>query len=191
MAAANEGAPAKISVGLANKRDSKIVAKITAGSPPIHAMQVRYYDGDPEKGGQLFDLQTVHFADASSTVVHRALYELTCCGVHTIYTVGEAKNGTPISGHVQMNVVADASPILDHIIVQTETLDLPRGTKRRLVNILDRARYGYHHRWSQHGNNLLNEYLRVLSLHKRTIPAAAIERLKVQVATIDDCARYR
>jgi hypothetical protein len=90
-----------------------------------------------------------------------------------------------------MRVTADEGSILDHMIVQTKALNLPRGEERRLIDDLRLARRAYGWGYTAFGNITLNQYLREVSRHKKRIRRAALDRLAVQVDTIKSCNRLR
>jgi hypothetical protein len=196
LGAKPEGVPVRVTVRSSGTRavldrDSKIIVKVKAGQLPLRSLNVKYYDGNPKRGGRLFDSQKVHFVDANSTLVHRSMYEPKSCGVHTIFAVAETEGGSSVSSDFRMRVTADEGSILDHMIVQTKALNLPRGEERRLIDDLRLARRAYGWGYTAFGNITLNQYLREVSRHKKRIRRAALDRLAVQVDTIKSCNRLR
>ena len=48
---------------------------------------MNFYDGDPQKGGQLFDVERVPYIAADAQYLVQTTYKSNACGVHQLFAV--------------------------------------------------------------------------------------------------------
>src|SRR5207247_3221498 len=64
-----------------------VTARLRAGDADVGAHLVAFYDGDPQQGGQVFELQRIAHIAANDTYVSRAFFRPRTCGEHTVVVV--------------------------------------------------------------------------------------------------------
>jgi hypothetical protein len=91
-------APADIAFG-----KQLVSVTVQSGSEPITSLQLLYYEGDPQRGGRLFDWELIPYIAPGEQYVNRAIYTPAACGTRSIYVTalvpgGEVTQGVQAAG---------------------------------------------------------------------------------------------
>lgn len=64
---------------------AQVTTHLRATNGDITHVNLLYYDGDPKKGGRLFDVQRIAHMAPDLTYTHRAFFRAQTCGVHELF----------------------------------------------------------------------------------------------------------
>ncbi len=128
-----------------------IEQEITLGKKiPLHAIfratgefpgaQVRYFDGDPDNGGKLIDLQTVHPLRVGETTIGTGYFRPQSCGLHTVYAVTNVAGEPAVVGSGVTKVTLDPLAEIDSISAALGRSLLPLAAQSTLQQTLSLAR---------------------------------------------------
>jgi hypothetical protein len=87
----------------------KVSAELRAGGSPISSVNVHFYDGDPNAGGKVFDVERVPYIKANDRYEVSVNYRAKACGVHRLFVKagrGQAYEVTVQSQPVQIDCPA-------------------------------------------------------------------------------------
>jgi hypothetical protein len=118
---------------------TKISADLSTGNMPLEAVQVAYYDGDPQQGGTLFDVQTIPHLRPFDTYRNRVFFRPQTCGAHTLVVVASPRTAAPdrFTGTVDVTIVpVDSVQALE---ATTRRHALPKGIEQSLLAKLQAA----------------------------------------------------
>jgi hypothetical protein len=62
-------------------------ATLSVSGAAVSGVSVNFYDGDPEKGGRLFDVEQVPHIAADAQYLVQTTYKSNACGVHQLFAV--------------------------------------------------------------------------------------------------------
>jgi hypothetical protein len=62
-------------------------ATLSASGAPASGVSVNFYDGDPQKGGQPFDVESLPYMPANAQYLVQTTYKSNACGVHQLFAV--------------------------------------------------------------------------------------------------------
>jgi hypothetical protein len=111
----------------------------TAGTP-LAAVPVVFYDGDPQQGGKVFDVQHISRLRANASYALRTFFRPTTCGDHTLFVRAGHLSASHDMEALDVQVTIDSNAYLDTLIAKTTALELPRKVEARLVNTLAAAK---------------------------------------------------
>lgn len=134
-----------------------LMARLKAGEQPSGHISVAFYDGDPKRGGKLFDVQRVSQIASGSIYSLRGSYTPDACGPHTIFVVAQGRSGSALADKSTLKVTADPIQPLQSLIAATMAAHL-RGGEYQLVRLLKAAEKAFRHGQSRVGEDLLREY---------------------------------
>ena len=111
----------------------------TAGTPLV-AVPVVFYDGDPQQGGRVFDVQRIPRLRANASHALRTFFIPTTCGDHTLVVRAGHLSAPHDVGAVDVRVTIDPTAYIDALTAKTTALRLPRRVEGPLVNTLAAAK---------------------------------------------------
>jgi hypothetical protein len=170
-------------------KKARVQATFTAGSSRVDGSMVAYYDGDPSKGGKLFDTQSIHELAPLAIESERAFFRPQSCGPHTIVGVAQAEGFPATIGKVEAMVTIDAVSSIQDLIAATEDPKLPRYLRAELLEALKSAERSFREGRDHEGDEMLRDYIRFLDeLNERNqVDQALASRLIGQARQIVTC----
>ena len=173
---------------------ARIAVTFQAGSAPTQDAAVAYYDGDPQAGGQLFDLQHVRELDANATTARRIFYRPQSCGLHDLYAVPRIEGLAPTVGRTKVIVEVDPLERLANLQGYVQGLQTESALKRSLLLVLryaqDRFREGQFAR-GKATLRVFHEVVQFLSDLNENIFSDQADVLLAQSEAIFDCNTLR
>jgi hypothetical protein len=90
---------------VAQGKKAVVAATLQNGSVAARRVQVIFYDGDPQRGGKVFDVEHIPYIRAKDTYVVRVPFRSSICGKHDIFVVGDVGGPDPAKRktHVQVD----------------------------------------------------------------------------------------
>jgi hypothetical protein len=116
-----------------------VTVQNTAGTP-LAAVPVVFYDGDPQQGGKVFDVQHIPRLRAHASYALRTFFRPTTCGDHRLFVRAGHTTASSDTAALDVQVTIDPDAYIDALIGKTTTLGLPRRVEGPLVNELDAAK---------------------------------------------------
>jgi hypothetical protein len=111
----------------------------TAGTP-LAAVPVVFYDGDPQQGGRVFDVQRIPRLRANASHALRTFFIPTTCGDHRIFVRAGHITASSDMEALDVQVTIDPDAYIDALIAKTAALGLPRTVEEPLANELAGAK---------------------------------------------------
>jgi hypothetical protein len=97
-----DGAPA-----IPLDRKAKVTLSLHTGDVPVGPLPVVFYDGEPDQGGQPFDILHLAHLRANTTTQSRVFFRPQTCGPHTLVAVAGPTTPAPATGRTSVEVTLD------------------------------------------------------------------------------------
>jgi hypothetical protein len=100
---------------------SVTISGLVRTSNEIDGISIMFFDGDPEKGAKIFDVDQISHIRANGSHFVKTVYHANSCGEHKLFLQGlEAK----FSGEATVKVTMDVNPSLDQLTTMVKELGL-------------------------------------------------------------------
>jgi hypothetical protein len=168
---------------------TKLTARLRSSGADISAVHAYYYDGDPNRDGQLFDFQKIDAISSGHGVVDTANFTPKTCGPHWIYV-----RAVPLDGRVKasslvtsVNVTVDPVPPVEGLIRYVQSTTLPIGLKQQLLDSLMASREAYRGGNQALGNVRLEMFKIAVQINRNQIPDDAETAIKAEIRDLQSC----
>jgi hypothetical protein len=98
----------------------------------IDGMSIMFFDGDPNKGGKLFDVDGIPHIRASDSHLAKTVYHADSCGEHKLFLQGM---DAPFGGNATVRVTIDVNSSLDQLSQLIQVIS-PRQRNELLEQLL-------------------------------------------------------
>jgi hypothetical protein len=175
--------------GVKVRRDHPVTIEATHRSTgsDVRSILTLYYDGNPDQGGTLFDMQSIDRVPGGRTYVDTASFTPSTCGVHHIYVRSIPQDGAvkQTTAEQDVNVTLDAALSVYDLMVYVGKLQQPLELRSRLLDYLIEARRAF-----AQGNNA-EGLAQLLSfrdaIHDKGFSAVSLSKMYDQVQDIRGC----
>jgi hypothetical protein len=162
-----------------------VSAMLHAGDQAVDGVSVKFYDGDPNAGGKVFDVEHIAHIRANEAHQVRVPFRAESCGVHTLYVTTHPQAQTATA---TLNVRIKPLPVVRELIRQTKALALRGHDRRELLTLLREARQLFRHRDVVGALHKLDVYRgRIEALRGHTIPVEKADDIMAQLDLISSC----
>jgi hypothetical protein len=170
---------------LARHAPARLEALLRAGEVSPRGVHVALYEGDPEAGGAIFDVELVPYLRGSDSYLIRTRYRPESCGPREIHVVADPGGGLdPVTKAAEVNVSADLRVELAALRDLLETAFLPRHDRHSLINGLRQVASAFRRGTALDGLDAL-EGLRAHARGSMAVSAEIVDQIE---ARIDDFA---
>jgi hypothetical protein len=130
-----------------------IIAPHIASGDHVDSIMSLYYDGDPSKGGALFDAQHISRVQLESPYLDTASYRATTCGQHHIFVRSVPLDGTaPVAtASKTLRVTSDPVSSINDIIAYVNLPGYPPRFRSAILAYLNAARRSFTNKQTQAG----------------------------------------
>jgi len=130
-----------------------IVAPHLASGDHVDSIMSLYYDGDPSKGGVLFDAQHISRVLLETPYLDTASYRATTCGQHQIFVRSVPLDGTaPVAtASKTLKVTSDPVSSINDIIAYVNLPGYPPRFRSAMLAYLNAARRSFTNKQTQAG----------------------------------------
>jgi hypothetical protein len=143
---------------------------LSAGAQDVGIVNVKYYDGNPNRGGKLIDIQRVSHINASDTHTHRSEFVPASCGLHRLFVVADTRGQASVVDSLPVKVTIDSEDALDALITSTASIGIPATQQKELLALLRRAQNAFD--WDN--DKLAHHYLQLFVWRLRECPKASV-----------------
>lgn len=149
-----------------------------------------YYDGDPRKGGTLFDMQSIPRIVAKGNYADTAYYQPRTCGRHEIFvrTIPLDGSAKPATAKTRVDVTINPVVSVNKLNSYVRGLSLPDWLLDELQGQLAIARRAFKRGDTEDGREELKRFGEEVREHKQ-IPDKAEDAMTDQVKDILGCVR--
>ena len=164
-----------------------ILATHLSSSQDIHSLLTLYYDGNPDRGGTLFDTQSIDRVPSGDGFIDTARYTPSSCGVHTLYVRSIPLDGSvkAITSHTQLKVGVDAVSAVEELLLYVGKSRLRPEEREDLIFLLQRARTDFEAGNTQQGLRKIKEFRDAIC--QRGISASAAAAIRQAVEDLEGC----
>ena len=120
-----------------------VTATLATAERSLNGVQVVFYDGDPQQGGEAFDAELIPHIRANDTYVTQVKFHPRTCGQHTVFVVAGQQTSYAATGTTTVDVAIDPVTSVAELITATTSFALPKGTKQSLLAKLDAAKNAF------------------------------------------------
>lgn len=167
---------------------AKVITHLRAEKGKLKSVNLTYFDGDPRKGGKLFDVQKITHMDADVTYTHRAFFHPQTCGIHRLYAKAWVDDAPEVIGDFTTSVTIQPIHLVNALIISTQGMEMNRELRHDLLFRLKDAAEDFGHDQSKGGVSAINNYVKQLSSASgREIRADRADRLIAQARVITGC----
>lgn len=162
-----------------------VTAMLRAGDQALDGVSVKFYDGNPDAGGKLFDVERVSHIRANEAHQVRVPLRPATCGRHTLYvkTHPQAQVST-----ATLRVRIKPLPVVRELTRQTLALEVPARDKRYLLNLLREARQSFRRLDVGGAMSKLDAYReKIAGMRGGTIPVAQADAILAQLDLLRSC----
>ena len=135
-----------------------VTVQNTAGTP-LAAVPVVFYDGDPQQGGKVFDVQHIPRLRAHASYALRTFFRPTTCGDHRLFVRAGHTTASSDTAALDVQVTIDPDAYIDALIAKTTALGLPRRVEGPLVDKLDAAKGSLDRQFFEEARNRLTAFV--------------------------------
>jgi len=87
-----------------------VLAPLSASEADASGIDVNFYDGDPQQGGTLFDVERMPFIEQDSSFTLQTSFQTSPCGVHQVFvTINEGQASEVVRRAPPVRVVCSQS----------------------------------------------------------------------------------
>jgi hypothetical protein len=175
--------------GVRVRRDAPVTIEATHRSTgrDIQSVLTFYYDGNPDRGGTLFDIQAIDRIPGGKTFVDTARFTPSTCGVHRIFvrTIPQDGSVKQTTAEQDIHVTLDAALSVYDLEVYVNKLTLPFDVRRHLIDVLSQARRSFAEGRNGEGLALLRCFQD--EIRQRGFPPVALSRIHAHIEDIRGC----
>jgi hypothetical protein len=166
----------------------KVTTELRANEGPLDSVRLAYFDGNPQKGGKLFDVQSIAHMDPGVNYTHRAFFQPEACGEHTLYVRAWVDDEPNVDGDFTTSVIIQPAESVRSLITSTKGTEMSRELRLHLLLLLETSLSDFEHDRKWEALRGLNAYSRKLSdeSEKQIRPDLA-KRLMGQAEVITGC----
>ena len=113
------------------------------GDASLDSVQVLFYDGDPQQGGEAFDAELISHIRANDSYMTKVKFQPRTCGQHTVVVVAGQQTAYAATGTATVDVAIDPVTSVAELITATTSFALPKGFKQSLLARLDAAKKAF------------------------------------------------
>ena len=119
---------------------SKVTTELRAANGPVENVTIAYYDGDPTRNGQLFDLQHISYMDPDVAYRHRSFFTPESCGIHQLYASAWLPNSPEITAGFRTAVTIQPVDQTQALITSTQGAEIADAVLlQQLLKLLNTA----------------------------------------------------
>lgn len=167
---------------------TKLSLQLRAAGAPVGPVNIAYYDGAPDKGGRLLDLQQISRMEPNVDYQHRAFFSPDACGLHHLYAWAWLNDSPGIFSSFDSNVSLDTIAATNALISATKGTEMLRELRPPLVAILNAALAHFQQHKNSEGVLDLQKYKQKLATYSgKGITAERANRLIGQADVIVGC----
>jgi hypothetical protein len=165
-----------------------ILAQLRSTGTDI-AANVYYYDGNPDSGGELFDIQKIGRIPSGNGYTDKASFTPKTCGPHWIFVRAVPLDGSILEARnlTGIRVTIDPLPEVESLIIYVQGMAAPTGVKQQLLAPLQAARNAYQTGQPILGNIQLDTFRITVQINRAQIPSNALTALIAEFNDIQDC----
>jgi hypothetical protein len=158
---------------------------IRTGDTHLGSLLVAFYDGNPQQGGIIFDIQTIPHLRLNAIYQSRVFFRPQTCGAHNIFVVAGPTTAAPAVASTMVDVIFDA---VEALIVSTTGLEVPRQVQAHLVTKLAVAKNAFEHNFPRVAVNRLTAFIGEVEVQRGTgLTNQQVDRLIGQAKQIIGC----
>jgi hypothetical protein len=135
------------------------VIQLRTGDAHLGSLLVAFYDGNPQQGGTIFDIQTIPHLRPNTIYQSRVFFRPQTCGARNIFVVAGPATTAPAAAHTMVDVTIDAVEAVEALIVSTTCLKVPRQVQAQLVTKLAVAKDAVEHNFPRVAVNRLTAFI--------------------------------
>ncbi len=167
---------------------AKVTMRLRSAEGPLDSLVVSYYDGDPKRGGKLFDVQRVAHMDAGVTYSHRAFFRPEACGVHKLYARAWANDQPDMLGEFTTSVFLRPAESVRALISSTKGTEMSRELRLSLLALLKASLDDFEDDRESAGTQRLHRFVLELSAASgKQVREDLAKRLLGQAEVITGC----
>ena len=167
---------------------TKISAHLNAGDTHLGSLLVAFYDGHPQQGGTIFDVQMIPHLRPNALYQSRVFFRPQTCGAHTIGVVAGPATAAPVTASTTLDVTIDAVDTTEALIASTTGLALPTEVEARLVSKLAVAKNAFEHNAPRVAVNRVTAFVGEVEVQRgTTLTDQQADRLIGQAKQIISC----
>jgi hypothetical protein len=147
---------------------AKISAQLRTGDTHLGSLLVGFYDGNPQQGGIIFDIQTIPHLRPKAIYPSWVFFRPQTCGAHNIFVVAGPATAAPTAASTMVDVTIDAVGAVEALIVSTTGLEVPRQVQAQLVTKLEVAKTAFEHNFPRVAVNRLTAFIGEVEVQRGT-----------------------
>jgi hypothetical protein len=192
------GTAKQLTIGRLTTRDNAAIRRnipITllvphqAAGGDIDSVLAQYYDGDPARGGRLFDMQHIPRVALNSTYVDTASFQPSACGAHEIIVRSVPMDGSAaaVTAKKWFKVTSDPVVSIDDLIRYVRSPSYPRHSRQAMLAYLHEARRSFEKKDTRAGVVQMQVLQEVIRHDAFFLPEAVRKAIMDQISTLLDC----
>jgi hypothetical protein len=166
-----------------------IIAPHIASGDHVDSIMSLYYDGDPSKGGALFDAQHISRVQLESPYLDTASYRATTCGQHQIFVRAVPLDGTaPVAtASKTLKVTSDPAIAINGIIAYVNLPGYPPRFRSAILAYLNAAKRSFTNKQTQAGTIQMQVLLNLVQGGAFFVPSDVQQALANQMRDLLSC----
>jgi hypothetical protein len=145
---------------------AKVAVTLRTGDTPLGGFPVLFYDGDPQTGGKIFDVQHLVSLGANSIHLTHTFFRPQTCGEHTIVVVAGPATPAPAIGQASVNVIINPVAAVEALINSITSVALSTPQERRLIARLEAAKRAFTHNFPRVAVNWLQVFIGAVEVQR-------------------------
>jgi hypothetical protein len=166
-----------------------IIAPHIASGDHVDSIMSLYYDGDPSKGGVLFDVQHISRVLLESPYIDTASYRATTCGQHQIFVRSVPLDGTaPVAtASKTLKVTSDPVSSINGIIAYVNLPGYPPRFRSAILAYLNAAKRSFTNKQTQAATIQMQVLLNLVQGGAFFVPSDVQQALSNQMRDLLGC----
>jgi hypothetical protein len=166
-----------------------ILAPQVASGDHVDSILTLYYDGDPSKGGTLFDTQSISRVPVGSPYIDTASFTAKTCGPHLIFVRSIPTDGTaPVATATNtFKVTSDPVTAINQLIIYVNAPDYPPRFRNAILSYLNAAKRSFTNKQTQSGTIQMQVLLNLVNGGAFFVPANVQQALANQMSDLLGC----
>ena len=166
-----------------------LIAPHIASGDHVDSVMSLYYDGDPSKGGVLFDAQHISRVQLENPYLDTASYRATTCGQHQIFIRAVPLDGSaPVAtASKTFKVTSDPVSSINAIIVYVNSPGYPPRFRNAILAYLNAAKRSFTSKQTQSGTIQMQVLLNLVQGGALFVPSDVQQTLASQMRDLLGC----
>jgi hypothetical protein len=166
-----------------------ILATHVASGDHVDSILTEYYDGDPAKGGTLFDTQRISRVMPGTPYIDTASFTAKTCGLHRIFVRSIPLDGTAAvsSSNPSFRVTSDPVSSIDDLITYVNSPAYPARFRRAMLAYLNAAKRSFNNHRTLEGTIQVQVLLELVRGGTFFVPSNVQKALADQMKDLLGC----